>query len=933
MEEIYATIPDRDASPEPSLDDAHKSPSNLYEALPTTTSIRLLEVSGSQPDDISCRIHIVDLEDEPEFAALSYTWGNPATVYDEPMPDTSHIQFPKNVDQFPFVHTTGPLGPHGETMASVDHVKRDYLSIYPRIPYEKVAWKSGITHQIIVNNHAVEVEENLFEYLKWVISMRFRYSEKGGSSDQLYDYPRLLMWIDALCINQMDLSERAAQVQLMARIYKSAKIILAWVGQQDDLCNLAFTSISNILAWESEHMDDVFGDENNNKPRRRDQDHVTLSSVPDMTIVHWFALFALFQRLWFRRAWIAQEAIFSKDLLIICGGNLIGFNLLLTVFTILEDNGLDYELCRVGRNLLIGQSVATPILQLENFGALSRTSGQATPAVHLSQLSVVPWDVYSFVLGYHRVRGCLGLSEVGRPLLWNVKSEGKDPSGHGLYSVDIPMEVKLKDTIMEEVEPGVFKFHKRPLRLLSILSDFRNLSATDPRDKIFAFLNLATDNLGIIPDYHASVENVFLGATKQMLIQYGSLAVLSHCQDPADTKISGLPGWVPDFSVRLGHTPFDTGGEVLDFSASYYPTNSHFEFCSDGTLAVEGIRVDTVSATTDFEGDAVVKILTLLLHVPAIYPVIPFEWRVKEGPDNRRRRQLDPRFTRRIEALWRTLIADALTEVDVCPDELNSRDGFGSGFRTWIIADILEARSILILFSDSYQEDWAGQLVQDSFRTRLALWLAVYERRYIPGGSNLDMPSFGDVLDLYTEKRVEEKDQYQLDQHLGVRHPTIGLEHFPTATQIDECFGKNIHKSREKEKEQEISLGDSYRNDTLGRFTSLQRRQLRNFEKHMRKATEGRRLISSSSGLIGLAPMSTAQDKTCRDEIWLLRGARVPFILRRLSENRYRIVGEAYVHGLMYGEAVDSFHAEEFWTGLHGDMFGIFPDFQKIHLV
>ena len=101
----------------------------------------------------------------------------------------------------------------------------------------------------------------------------------------------------------------------------------------------------------------------------------------------------------------------------------------------------------------------------------------------------------------------------------------------------------------------------------------------------------------------------------------------------------------------------------------------------------------------------------------------------------------------------------------------------------------------------------------------------------------------------------------------------------------------------------------------------------------MRKATEGRRLISSSSGLLGLGPMSTAQDKACRDEIWLLRGARVPFILRRLSEDRYRIVGEAYVHGLMYGEAVDSFHAEKFWTGLHGDMFGIFPDFQKIYWV
>lgn len=862
-----------------------------------------------------------------------YTWGNPATVYDEPMPDTSHLQFPEDADQFPFMYTTGPLGPDGETLASVDGVKRDYLSIYPRIPYEKVAWNSGTTRQITVNDRAVEVEENLFEYLTCVISMRSRFSEKEGDSfDRLYDSPRFPMWIDALCINQTDLSERAAQVQLMGRIYKSANIILAWIGQDDDLCSLAFTSISNILAWESAHMDDVFGEENKDKPRRRDQDHVTLSSVPGMTVVHWFALFALLQRLWFRRAWIAQEAIFSKDLLIICGGNLINFSLLLTVFAILEDNGLDYELCCVGRNLLTGQPVAASTLQLENFGALSRTSEQVTPTDHLRQLSVVPWDVYSFVLGYHRVRGCLGLSEVGRPMLWRWKPGDKGPSERDLYNVEIPNEIKLKDTIIEEVEPGVFKFHKRPLRLLSVLSDFRNLDATDPRDKVFAFLSLATDNLGLVPDYHASVENVFLDATKQMMIQYDSLAVLSHCQDLADTKIPGLPGWVPDFSVRLGRTLFDTGGEVSNFSASGYRTYPHFDFCSDGFLEVEGIRVDTVSATTDFEGDAVVKILTLLLQVPAEYPVVPLGWWVKKRPENKSRRELHPRVMSRIEALWRTLIADALTEVEEYPNGLNSRDGFAAGFKTWIIADILEARSILAQFAGIDQEYWAGQLIYDSFRTRMALWSALYEKQQIPEGSNMDVPSFGDVVDGFGAKKVEEKDQYQRDQHLGLEHPTIGLEHFPTATQIGECFSKEIDESNEKEKEQETSLAGSYRTDTLQRLTSLQRRELRNFEKHMRKATEGRRLLCSSSGLLGLGPMSTAQDKTCRDEIWLLRGVRVPFILRRMSDDRYQIIGEAYVHGLMYGEAVSGIYAEDFWRDLHGEMLGFFPDHQKIHL-
>ena len=44
---------------------------------------------------------------------------------------------------------------------------------------------------------------------------------------------RALLWIDALCIDQSDLGERASQVQLMDRIYKRAQKVLTWLGLSD----------------------------------------------------------------------------------------------------------------------------------------------------------------------------------------------------------------------------------------------------------------------------------------------------------------------------------------------------------------------------------------------------------------------------------------------------------------------------------------------------------------------------------------------------------------------------------------------------------------------------------------------------------------------------------------------------------------------------
>ena len=74
------------------------------------------------------------------------------------------------------------------------------------------------------------------------------------------------------------------------------------------------------------------------------------------------------------------------------------------------------------------------------------------------------------------------------------------------------------------------------------------------------------------------------------------------------------------------------------------------------------------------------------------------------------------------------------------------------------------------------------------------------------------------------------------------------------------------------------------------------------YQLQMSKVLRGRRVIRAEDGYLGLAPRSTQPG----DEIWIFPGSFVPLVLRKvdLSRRQYRLVGEAYVHGIMRGEAL-----------------------------
>jgi hypothetical protein len=60
-------------------------------------------------------------------------------------------------------------------------------------------------------------------------------------------------------------------------------------------------------------------------------------------------------------------------------------------------------------------------------------------------------------------------------------------------------------------------------------------------------------------------------------------------------------------------------------------------------------------------------------------------------------------------------------------------------------------------------------------------------------------------------------------------------------------------------------------------------------------------LFATDSGYLGLAP----QGSKAGDAVWIVQGGKVPFILRSTGKGSFRFVGEAYVHGRMFGEIAE----------------------------
>jgi hypothetical protein len=89
-----------------------------------------------------------------------------------------------------------------------------------------------------------------------------------------------IIWIDAVCINQVDLQEQGLQVQHMARIYSKASRVIVWLGEMELDSDQALEDI-------------CFAANKDFTERSRGE-------------INQQAIINLLQRPWFRRIWVSE---------------------------------------------------------------------------------------------------------------------------------------------------------------------------------------------------------------------------------------------------------------------------------------------------------------------------------------------------------------------------------------------------------------------------------------------------------------------------------------------------------------------------------------------------------------------------------------------------------------------------------------------------
>ena len=280
----------------------------------------------------------------------------------------------------------------------------------------------------------------------------------------------ITLWADAICINQLDDTEKSEQVEKMKDIYESASHVVVWLGPASHEGDIGMDTLVQ-HGKEAADMDvhQISTVDVNNWSESNATAHAKHIGkfIHDMVLRNGLELPAvglqgIFCRSWFQRVWVLQEVSVARDVVFVCGKKRISMSHFTAAIFFL--NIYTMELLKPLQGGMI-------------LGPVERSAFQTFVAK-------IDTAASSIALGARRkYQGELG----GPESLFQL-----------LYRTSV------------------------------VSSSLERSQATDPKDRVYALLGISKDvlELGIRPNYSKTCERVYID-TAAALLERGHLDVLA----------------------------------------------------------------------------------------------------------------------------------------------------------------------------------------------------------------------------------------------------------------------------------------------------------------------------------------------------------------------------------------------------------------------
>ncbi|KAK3935455.1 heterokaryon incompatibility protein-domain-containing protein [Diplogelasinospora grovesii] len=158
--------------------------------------------------------------------------------------------------------------------------------------------------------------------------------------------PPRTLWVDAVCIDQDNLEERAQQVAQMPSIYGQADRVVIWLGLSNPIRKECFTvvqTIQTLLKTEYDPSRKYTEEELTQMAKRVMDAELTANGVVPFTDKWRQCDFD-----WFKRTWVVQEVANAKTAVVHCGSDMVTWPALSTLAAYISDQKTHGPLIRYG---------------------------------------------------------------------------------------------------------------------------------------------------------------------------------------------------------------------------------------------------------------------------------------------------------------------------------------------------------------------------------------------------------------------------------------------------------------------------------------------------------------------------------------------------------------------------------------------------------